>query len=148
MIEAIKFYRIARFLYLKHIPILPKIIQVIIFYLYNSYIPYKAKIGKKSTFGYGAIGVVLHERSIIGNNVLIGPNVTIGGRSGNYNVPIIGDDVYISTGAKILGDIKIGNNSIIGANAVVIDNVPENAVVAGVPARIIKYKEMRIDENI
>ncbi len=64
--------------------------------------------------------------------------MTIGGRSGKENVPVIGNDVYIATGAKILGDIKVGNNVIIGANAVVIKDVPDNCVVAGVPAKIIK----------
>ena len=53
-------------------------------------------------------------------------------------VPVIGNDVYIATGAKILGPITIGNNSVVGANAVVIHNVPENTVVAGLPAKVIE----------
>jgi serine O-acetyltransferase len=64
--------------------------------------------------------------------------VTIGGRSASIGVPVIGDNVYISTGAKVLGDITIGNNCVIGANAVVISNVPDNTVAAGVPAKVIK----------
>ncbi|MBK8944270.1 MAG: serine acetyltransferase [Ignavibacteriae bacterium] len=136
--SAIKFYRIANYLFRKKIPILPNIFQYIIFYLYNSYIPFKAEIGLGSDFGYGAIGVVLHERCKIGNNVMIGTNVTIGGRSGKFDVPTIGNNVYIATGAKVLGAINVGNNVIIGANAVVIYDIPDNTVVAGVPARIIK----------
>lgn len=70
---------------------------------------------------------------------MIGTNVTIGGRSGHYEVPSIGNHVEICTGSKVLGPIHIGDNTVIGANAVVINNVPDNAVVAGVPAKIIKF---------
>lgn len=143
MISAIKFYRISNYLFRKKIPIIPNIFQHIIFYLYNSYIPFKAEIGLGSDFGYGGIGVVLHERCKIGNNVMIGTNVTIGGRSGKFDVPVIGNNVYIATGAKVLGAINVGNNVIIGANAVVINDIPDNSVVAGVPARIIKHNRVQ-----
>lgn len=147
MIDAIYFYKIERFFYKWKIPILPKIIQGIIFIIYNSYIPYQADIGQKTSFGYGGIGVVIHSRAKIGSKVVIGSNVTIGGRSGKYEVPKIGDNVYISTGAKILGAISIGENSIIGANAVVINDVPPYAVVAGVPAKVIKYLS-KVSDNV
>jgi serine O-acetyltransferase len=140
MLNAYKLYILSHKLYKNKIPIIPKIIKFIIFIIYNSSIPYQAIIGRGTRFGYGGIGVVIHKRTIIGKNCNIGSNVTIGGKSGLYNVPKIGDNVYISTGAKILGSIVIGNNTIIGANAVVIKNVPNNAVVAGVPAKIIKFK--------
>jgi serine O-acetyltransferase len=140
MLNAYKLYILSHKLYKNKIPIIPKIIKFIIFIIYNSSIPYQAIIGKGTRFGYGGIGVVIHKRTIIGKNCNIGSNVTIGGKSGLYNVPKIGDNVYISTGAKILGSIVIGNNAVIGANAVVIKNVPNNAVVAGVPAKIIKFK--------
>ena len=58
--------------------------------------------------------------------------------SGWYEVPIIGDNVEICAGARILGPVRIGNNVIIGANAVVVKDVPDNCIVAGVPAHIIK----------
>lgn len=144
MFNSVYFYRLGRFLYKMRIPLLPKIIELIIFLLYNSKIPSSCVIGKGSFFSYGGIGVVLHARCKIGDNVDIGTNVTIGGRSGHYEVPIIGDNVYIATGAKILGPIKIGNNVTIGANAVVINDVPDNVVVAGIPAKIIKAKNNAI----
>lgn len=140
MFNAVHFYRIGHQLFLWRIPLLPKLIELIIFLLYNSKIPTSCEIGKESFFSYGGIGVVLHARCKVGNNVDIGTNVTIGGRSGNYEVPIIGNNVYIATGAKIIGPIKVGNNATIGANAVVINDVPENAIMAGVPAKLIKYK--------
>lgn len=148
MLNAIYFYRVARWLYLHHIPFVPKLITLLIFLIYNSKIPYTAKIGKGTKFGYGAIGVVVHARAVIGNNCCIGPNVTIGGRSGHKAVPVIGDNVNISTGSKVLGSIYIGNNAVIGANAVVIKDVPENAVVAGVPAKILKITPPLLLNNI
>lgn len=93
---------------------------------------------KGTKFAYGGIGVVIHARAIVGRNCMIGQGVTIGGKSGWYEVPVIGDNVEISAGARILGPIKIGSNVIIGANAVVVKDVPDNCIIAGVPARIIK----------
>ena len=138
MLNAIYFYRVSHWCWAHHIPFIPKLITLLIFLIYNSKIPYTAKIGKGTKFGYGAIGVVVHTRSVIGEKCSIGPNVTIGGRSNYREVPVIGNNVHIHTGSKVLGPIHIGNNAIIGANAVVIKDVPENAVVAGVPARVIK----------
>lgn len=138
MLNAISFYRVANVLYRYKIPFLPKLIKLLIFIIYNCSIPYECKIGKNSFLGYGGIGVVIHKDSVIGDNVNIGSNVTIGGRSNQSAVPVIGSNVYIATGAKILGDISIGDRVIIGANAVVISDVPSDCVVAGIPARIIK----------
>lgn len=76
----------------------------------------------------------------IGNNVWINQQVTIG-----YNgasAPMIGDNVVIYAGAKIIGGVHIGNNVTVGANAVVTKDIPDNCVVAGVPARIIKMKQV------
>ncbi len=82
--------------------------------------------------------MVVHARAVIGKNCMIGQCVTIGGKSGQYEVPVIGDNVEINAGARVLGPIHIGDNVIIGANAVVVKDVPSNCVVAGVPAKIIK----------
>jgi serine O-acetyltransferase len=68
----------------------------------------------------------------------MGPGAIIGGRSQQYDVPVIEDGVYIAPGAKILGNITIGAGSVIGANAVVITSIPARSVAAGVPARVIK----------
>ena len=93
------------------------------------------------------LGIVVSRAATIGNNCIIYQNVTIGAKSyelGNgdpINYPILGDNVTIYAGAVIVGHVKIGNNAIIGANSVVISDVPENAVVAGNPARLIKYIE-------
>ncbi|MDO5691401.1 MAG: hypothetical protein Q4G70_02830 [Pseudomonadota bacterium] len=103
--------------------------------LYNSSIPPKTKIGKNTIFSYGAIGIILHEGAVIGDRCTIGPHVVIGGTS--KGVPVIGDDCFFSVGCKVLGNINIGKCSIIGANALVIKDVPPYSVVAGSPAVVI-----------
>lgn len=83
--------------------------------------------------------IVVNGGTVIGRNVNISQGVTLGqaNRGGHKGVPTIGDNVYIGPGAKIIGAVKVGNNVAIGANAVVTHDVPDNACVAGVPARII-----------
>ena len=138
MINAIFFYRIGNFCFRYKIPIIPILMKLIIRLVYNSAIDCSTQIGKRTFLAYGGIGVVIHKRAVIGKNVTISQQVTIGGKSGNPNLPIIGDNVYIGAGAKILGDIKIGDNVTIGANSVVLMDVPNNSTVAGVPAKILK----------
>ena len=81
------------------------------------------------------------------NNVVIGQQVTIGGRSRIYGVPVVEDRCFIGAGAKILGPVRIGPESVVGATAVVVHDVPPRSVVAGVPARIIR-KNITIDDYI
>lgn len=102
--------------------------------VYSCEIPSSVIMGENIVFAHNGLGVVLHGRTRIGNNVKIYQHVTVGCRNGN-GPPIIGDNVLIGTGACVLGSIKIGNNVQIGANAVVINDVPDNAVVVGIPAR-------------
>ena len=83
---------------------------------------------------------MINSRCELGQRVSIGQGVTIGGSFGS-GIPKIGSDVWISAGARVLGEISIGNNVIIGANAVVLKSIPDNCVVAGVPARTIRILE-------
>tara|TARA_Y100000741_G_scaffold353224_1_gene326134 strand:- start:697 stop:1266 length:570 start_codon:yes stop_codon:yes gene_type:complete len=103
----------------------------------------KAKIGKNLFIDHG-MGVVIGETSEIGSNVTIYHNVTLGGISPSIDSdnqrnlkrhPTLEDDVVVGSGAQILGPIVIGKNSKIGANAVVTKDVPENAIMVGIPAR-------------
>lgn len=134
----IHFYRFNNWLYRHHIPILPKIIWKLQYLLFNCSVPASCQIGEGTQFGYGGIAVVMHARTVIGKNCMIGQGVTIGGKSGWYEVPVIGDNVHINAGAKIIGPVRIGDNVEIGANCVVVKDVPSNCVVVGIPARIIK----------
>lgn len=97
--------------------------------------PYTTKIGEGFSIHHYSC-IVIHGDSIIGKNLNIRQGVTIG--EVNSKVPIIGNDVYIGAGAKVIGKVVIGNNVIIGANSVVTKDVPDNSVVAGVPAKIIR----------
>ncbi|WP_429745678.1 serine O-acetyltransferase [Vibrio clamense] len=116
------------------VSIIIKLLRII----YSFQFRFNREIGKNVLFCYYGLGVVIHEDVAIGSNVTIAQNVTIGGRSQTGGLPIIGNDVYIGAGAIILGNIKIGDNSVIGAGSVVISDIPENSVVAGVPAKVIK----------
>lgn len=142
MLNAIFFYRISRWLYLHHVPFLPKLITLLIFLMYNSKVPYHAKIGRGTKLGYGGMGVVIHSKAAIGDYCTIGQQVTIGGGNSRYpGLPEIGNHVMIYKGAIVYGGIRVGDNAIIGANAVVNKPVPDNAVVAGVPARILRIRD-------
>lgn len=98
-----------------------------------------AKIGQRVFIDHG-MGVVIGETAEIGDDVTLYHGVTLGGTSLNKGKrhPTIGNRVTIGAGAKVLGNITIGDDSRIGANAVVVKSVPENAVVVGVPGQIVK----------
>ena len=143
----INLYRVGRFFYEKRIPLVPSIIRYLIFFLYNSDVPSSVRIGRGSVFGHGGIGVVLHARSVIGDNCIIGQGVTVGGKSRESNVPVIGDNVYIAAGARVIGPVTIGNHVIIGANAVVTSDIRNNTMVGGVPAKVIK-ENIRFEDYV
>ncbi|WP_353093492.1 serine O-acetyltransferase EpsC [Tissierella praeacuta] len=101
-----------------------------------------AKIGKKLFIDHG-MGVVIGETAEVGDNVLMYHGVTlggIGGEKGTKRHPTIEDDVIIGAGAKILGPITIGRGAKIGANSVVLDDVPPYSTAVGAPARVVRKK--------
>jgi len=103
-------------------------------------IPFRTKIGRGFYIGHFG-GIVVNVRSKIGKNCNISHAVTIGesNRGKRKGFPSIGDNVFIGPGARVIGNIKIGNNVSIGANAVVTNDVPDNAVVVGIPGKIISF---------
>lgn len=103
----------------------------------NCEFPYPSKIGKRLCLPHGGNGIIISSKAEIGDDVIIYQQVTIGTRETGGKAPVIGNNVFIGAGAKILGEIKIGDGSKIGANAVVLKDVPPNATAVGVPARII-----------
>lgn len=121
----------------KKIPIVPGFITRLIRLLYSFDLPSTAKIGKGTVFRHNGLGCVIHHNAVIGEGCNIYQNVSIAGRDGR-GVPVLGDGVEVGCGACILGGVFIGNNARIGANAVVISDVPENATAVGVPAKIVK----------
>ncbi|MFA7027398.1 MAG: serine O-acetyltransferase [Sulfurovum sp.] len=101
-----------------------------------------AQIGRELYIGHW-VGIVISPKAVIGENCYISHGVTIGmiNSGNNAGVPVIGDRVYIGAGAKIIGNIKIGNDVAIGANAVVTKDIPSGVTVGGVPAKIISSND-------
>lgn len=98
----------------------------------------KAEIGENLIFPH-ALCIVIGNCQI-GKNVTIYQGVTLGLKKQPDEYPTIGDNVFIGTGAKVLGNVKVGSNSYIGANAVVLTDIPENSIAVGIPAKVKKIK--------
>lgn len=99
-------------------------------------IPYSVIMGDNVKIAHFH-GIVIHHKSLIGDETIIYQNVTLGGRNGKGG-PKVGKNCIIGAGACILGEINIGNNVKIGANSVVLKDIPDNCTVVGVPGKIIK----------
>jgi serine O-acetyltransferase len=134
--DAFAVQRLGHWLYKKRVPVFPYLFDMLVFLFFNSSISHKTVIGKGSKCAYRGMSVLIHERAVIGENVTVGAHVVIGGRVG-YNVPVIEDDVFISPNACIMGDVRIGKGSIIGAGAVVVDSCPSNSRVVAPKARLL-----------
>jgi len=147
--HALVFYRISHALWLVKIPILPRLISQSGKFLTGIEIHPGARIGKGLFIDHG-LGVVIGETSILGDNITLYQGVTLGGtgKEKGKRHPTIGNNVVVGAGAKILGNIEIGDNSYVGANAVVIKDVPPNSTVVGVPGRITKQDGKKMDVDL
>lgn len=134
-IIGILLYRIARQFYLKGNESNANIHSNLATFLTGFEIYYTSDIDKGIKFNHG-IGTVIGARTKIGKNAIIHHNVTLGDKDGGR--PNLLDNVIVFPGAKIIGNITIGNNCVIGANCVCTINVPDNHIAVGIPARIIK----------
>lgn len=101
----------------------------------GTHLNYGAKFKTPPVFPHGLNGIIVSHNAVIGENCTIFHQVTIGGRKGGY--PTIGDNCNIGPGVKILGGVHIGNNVKIGANSVIVEDIPDNAVVVVEKPRII-----------
>lgn len=135
-LHALLFHRLANFLWRCHLYLIARFISHISRFLTAIEIHPAAKIGKRFFIDHG-VGVVIGETAEIGNDVHIYHQVTLGGVSSEKikRHPTVGNGVIIGAGAKLLGPIKVGDNAKIGANAVVINDVPTGASMVGVPAK-------------
>ncbi len=145
-VKAVFFHKVTSFFHIAGFPLLARIISQAVRFFTGIEIHPGAKIGKNLFIDHG-MGVVIGETSEIGNNVTIYHAVTLGGISPSIDSerqrhekrhPTIGDNAVIGSGAQIIGPVKVGNGSRIAANAVVVNDVPENATMVGVPAKAIK----------
>ena len=142
-VKAIFFHRIANFFAIAKFDLVARIISQISRFFTGIEIHPKAKIGKNLFIDHG-MGVVIGETSDIGDNVTIYHMATLGGIAPSINSdnqrnikrhPTLKENVVVGSGAQILGPVVVGKNAKIGANAVVTKDVPENAVMVGIPAK-------------
>ena len=142
-VKAVFFHKIANFFSVAKFDLIARIISQFSRFLTGIEIHPRANIGKNLFIDHG-MGVVIGETSEIGDNVTIYHMVTLGGISPSVNSneqrnikrhPTLKDNVVVGSGAQILGPVTVGKNAKIGANAVVTKDVPENAVMVGIPAK-------------
>lgn len=140
--HAILFHRVAHLLYKAHLYFLARLISQISRTLTGIEIHPGAQIGKRLFIDHG-MGVVIGETAIIGDDCLIYHQVTLGGMSAKDEKrhPTLGNNVMVGTGAKVLGNIHIGDNVKIGANCIVIKDVEAGKTIIGVPGEILTKKQ-------
>ena len=145
-VKAVFFHQISNFFYKAGFDLIARIISQTVRFFTGIEIHPGAKLGKNLFIDHG-MGVVIGETSEVGDNVTIYHAVTLGGSSPSIDSekqrhekrhPTIGHDVVIGSGAQIIGPVKVGNNSRIAANAVVVKDVPENATMVGIPAKAVR----------
>jgi serine O-acetyltransferase len=115
-----------------------RLIEMLIRLVWSAYLPAGAEIAASAHFEHKGLAVVINRLSVIGPDCRIGPHVVLGGRAPTKGAPRLGRSVIVHAGAKLVGPITIGDNCVIGANAVVTRDLPANCVAVGVPARVVK----------
>ena len=142
-LHALILHRIAHKLRYWGIPVIPRMISYCSRILTGIEIHPGARIGRRFYIDHGR-GVVIGETTYIGNDVLIYQGVTLGGTGKEHGKrhPTLEDNVIVGAGAKVLGNLRIGKNSRIGAGSVVVDNVPDDCTVVGIPGRIVHQRIM------
>ena len=139
--HAIVAHRLAHKLYLWKIPLAPRVISQISRFLTGIEIHPGATIGRRFFIDHG-MGVVIGETTEIGDDVLLYQGVTLGGTGNEKGKrhPTLGNGVVVGTGAKVLGNIRIGDHVKIGAGSVVVHAVPDNSTVVGIPGRVVRTR--------
>ncbi|WP_148823726.1 serine O-acetyltransferase EpsC [Campylobacter concisus] len=145
-IHAVFFHKISHFLYQKKWFFLARLISQIARFLTGIEIHPGAKIGRRFFIDHG-MGVVIGETAEVGDDVMMYHQVTLGGtgKECGKRHPTVKNGVTIAAGSKILGAITIGENAKIGANSVVLKNVPANATVVGIPARVVRVNGTKFE---
>ena len=144
-LHAIWMHRVAHYLHTHNVPLVPRLISMLARTLTGIEIHQGARVGKGFFIDHG-MGVVIGETAEIGDNVTIFQGVTLGGtgKEKGKRHPTIEHNVVIAAGAKVLGPITIGENSKVGAQSVVLQDVPPNCTVVGVPGRVTVCSGERI----
>ncbi|MFC4389198.1 serine O-acetyltransferase [Gracilibacillus marinus] len=148
-LHAIWAHRVAHAFYRKKFFFLARVISQISRFFTGIEIHPGAKIGRRFFIDHG-MGVVIGETCEIGDNVTIYQGVTLGGtgKEKGKRHPTIKDNALIATGAKVLGSITIGENSKIGAGSVVLNDVPDQSTVVGIPGRVVIQNGEKVRKNL
>jgi len=141
--HAILLHRLAHRLYRARIPLLPRLISQISRFFTGIEIHPGARIGRRFFIDHG-MGVVIGETTEIGDDCLLYQGVTLGGtgKEKGKRHPTLGNHVVVGTGAKVLGNIRIGNSVRVGAGSVVLKSVPDHSTVVGIPGKIVRSHGM------
>jgi serine O-acetyltransferase len=144
---SIIWHRLAHWLFKRNLKLLARVISQIARFFTGIEIHPGAEIGKRCFIDHG-MAVVIGETTEIGDDVTIYQAVTLGGTGKDVGKrhPTIGNNVVISSGAKVLGPFKVGDNSKIGAGSVVLEEVPANCTVVGVPGKIVRRGKHKSEE--
>jgi serine O-acetyltransferase len=146
--HALLFYRFAHWLWKKRVPFIPRALSQFARFVTGIEVHPGASIGSGLFIDHG-MGVVIGETTEIGDNVTLFQGVTLGGtgKQRGKRHPTIGSHVVVGAGAKVLGPIKIGNYVKIGANSVVLQDVPDHSTVVGIPGKIVRIKDERVPDE-
>jgi len=144
----LKIHSVAHRLWKMRVPLIPRLLALFNRVVFAVQLPAETRVGRGVQLSYSGLGTVIHPRAVIGDRVVIGPGVVVGGRSEIWDVPVIEEDVQLGVGAKVLGPVRVGRGAIVGANAVVLNDVPAGAVVGGVPARVLRMRGPTSDERL
>lgn len=134
-------YRIARSFRLRRLGPVASFFDMVNYLIFGCIVPSHANIGHGTRIEHRGVAVVINRKTVVGKRCSIGAQVVLGGRGKNKaGAPVIGDDVYLGAGSKILGPVRIGHGAVIGANSVVLTDVPNGATAVGIPARVLPAK--------
>ena len=148
-VHAVIYHRIAHWFYRRNIKFIARFVSQWSRFWTGIEIHPGAKIGRRLVIDHG-MGIVIGETAEIGDDCLLYHGVTLGGTGKDHGKrhPTLGNNVMVSTGAKVLGPFKVGDNARIAANAVVLSEVPDNATAVGAPAQIVRVNGEKVKKYV